>query len=53
MSRQLELYGFFRSGTSHRVRIVLNLKGLAYAYRPANLRSGEHTHEAHRGMAHT
>lgn len=50
MSKQLELYGFFRSGTSHRVRIALNLKGLAYAYRPVNLRSGEHAHEAYRSV---
>lgn len=50
MSKQLELYGFFRSGTSHRVRIALNLKGLAYEYRPVNLRSGEHTQDAYRSV---
>ena len=27
----LKLYDFFRSGTSHRLRIALNLKGLSYA----------------------
>ena len=26
----MKLYGFFRSGTSHRLRIALNLKGLSY-----------------------
>ena len=26
----MKLYNFFRSGTSHRLRIALNLKGLAY-----------------------
>ncbi len=26
----MTLYGYFRSGTSHRTRIALNLKGLDY-----------------------
>jgi maleylpyruvate isomerase len=30
----LTLYGFFRSGTSHRLRIALNLKGLQYEQYP-------------------
>ena len=38
----LKLYNFFRSGTSHRLRIVLNLKGLAYEYVPVDLRSEQH-----------
>ncbi len=50
MSKRLELYGFFRSGTSHRARIALNLKGLAYEYRPVNLRSGEHAQDAYRSV---
>ncbi|EEG08654.1 maleylacetoacetate isomerase [Pseudogulbenkiania ferrooxidans] len=38
----LKLYNFFRSGTSHRLRIALNLKGLDYQYLPVDLRSEEH-----------
>lgn len=38
----MELLNFFRSGTSHRLRIALNLKGLQYEYRAVNLRRGEH-----------
>jgi len=28
----LKIYNYFRSGTSHRLRIVLNLKGLDWDY---------------------
>jgi maleylpyruvate isomerase len=35
----MRLYSFFRSGTSHRLRIALNLKGLAYAIEPVDLRA--------------
>jgi maleylpyruvate isomerase len=38
----MKLYNFFRSGTSHRLRIALNLKGLAYEYVPVDLRSEQH-----------
>ena len=38
----MKLYNFFRSGTSHRLRIALNLKGLRYEYIAVNLRSEEH-----------
>lgn len=38
----MQLYSFFRSGTSHRLRIALNLKGLAYKYRAVDLRSEQH-----------
>lgn len=38
----MELLNFFRSGTSHRLRIALNLKGLQYEYRAVNLRAEEH-----------
>jgi maleylpyruvate isomerase len=38
----MKLYNFFRSGTSHRLRIALNLKGLAYEYVPIDLRSEQH-----------
>lgn len=42
----MKLYNFFRSGTSHRLRIALNLKGIAYEYVPVDLRT-----EAHLGAA--
>ncbi|MDC7703314.1 maleylacetoacetate isomerase [Vogesella indigofera] len=35
------LYGYFRSSAAYRVRIVLNLKGLAYAQAPVSLLRGE------------
>jgi len=38
----MELFNFFRSRTSHRLRIALNLKGLQYEYRAVNLRREEH-----------
>ena len=36
----LVLYGYWRSGTSYRTRIALNLKGLAYEQAPIDLRVG-------------
>jgi maleylpyruvate isomerase len=38
----LKLYNFHASSTSYRVRIVLNLKGLAYEYIPIRLDRAEH-----------
>ena len=38
----MKLYTFFRSGTSHRLRIALNLKGLAYDTAFVHLPRGEH-----------
>jgi len=38
----MQLYSFFRSGTSHRVRIALNLKGLAAQYMAVDLRTEAH-----------
>jgi maleylpyruvate isomerase len=38
----MKLYSFFRSGTSHRLRIALNLKGLAYEQVAVDLRCEEH-----------
>ena len=35
------LYGYFRSSAAYRVRIRLNLKGLAYDQRSIHLRKGE------------
>lgn len=38
----MRLYNFFRSGTSHRLRIALNLKGIQYDYVAVDLRTEEH-----------
>jgi maleylpyruvate isomerase len=38
----MKLYGFFRSGTSHRLRIALNLKKLSYEQVAVDLRRDEH-----------
>ena len=38
----MKLYNFFRSGSSHRLRIALNLKGLEVEYVPINLRTEQH-----------
>jgi maleylpyruvate isomerase len=38
----LKLYNFWRSGTSHRLRIALNLKGLNYDYVAVHLGKEEH-----------
>lgn len=37
----MKLYSFFRSGSSYRLRIALNLKGLDYEYIGVNIRNGE------------
>jgi maleylpyruvate isomerase len=42
----MKLYNFFRSGTSHRLRIALNLKGLTYEQIAIDLRCEEHLGEA-------
>ncbi|CAN5514893.1 maleylacetoacetate isomerase [soil metagenome] len=38
----MQLYSFFNSSTSYRVRIALALKGLPYDYVPVNIRTGAH-----------
>ena len=38
----MQLFSFFRSGTSHRVRIALNLKALAAQYMVVDLRTEAH-----------
>ena len=42
----MKLYSFFRSGTSHRLRIALNLKGIATDYAAVDLRVDEQQKEA-------
>ncbi len=42
MSETMRLYDFFRSGSAHRLRIALNLKGLTYTQVPVDLRSEQH-----------
>lgn len=37
----IELHGYFRSSTTYRLRIALELKGLKYAYIPVNLLTSE------------
>lgn len=46
----MQLYNFFRSGTSHRLRIALNLKGLAYDYVAVDLRTEEHLGAAFKAL---
>lgn len=41
------LHGYWRSGTSYRTRIALNLKGLVYETAPVDLRTGEQTSDAY------
>lgn len=41
------LHGYFRSGTSYRTRIALNLKGLSYETRGIDLRTGAQTSDAY------
>ena len=43
----MKLYNYFRSSASFRVRIVLNLKGLAYEYVPVHIAKGEHKQSAY------
>ena len=46
----LALHNYFRSSTSVRVRVALNLKGLDYAYIAHHLRRGEHRSDAYRAV---
>lgn len=46
----LQLHNFFRSGTSHRLRIALNLKGLNYDYVAVDLRKNEHLGAAFKAL---
>jgi maleylpyruvate isomerase len=42
LSAMMKLHNYFRSSSSYRVRIALELKGLAYEYLPVHLVRGEH-----------
>jgi maleylpyruvate isomerase len=46
----LQLHNFFRSGTSHRLRIALNLKGLDYQYVAVSLAKQEHLSAAYKAL---
>lgn len=46
----MKLYGFFRSGTSHRLRIALNLKQLSYKQVAIDLRKDEHQGDTYRAV---
>jgi maleylpyruvate isomerase len=46
----MKLYSFFRSGTSHRLRIALNLKGIATDYAAVDLRVDEQQGEAFKSV---
>ncbi|WP_445356893.1 maleylacetoacetate isomerase [Microbulbifer sp. ANSA002] len=46
----MDLYGYFRSSASYRVRIGLNLKGLSYNYLPVNLVKGDQHSEQYRQL---
>jgi len=46
----MKLYGFFRSGTSHRLRIALNIKGLSYEQAAIDLRKEEHLGATYRAI---
>ncbi|PHS28263.1 MAG: maleylacetoacetate isomerase [Robiginitomaculum sp.] len=43
----IRLHNYYRSGTSHRVRIALNLKKVSYEYVPLNLLEKAHKSEAY------
>lgn len=44
------LHGYWRSGTSYRTRIALNLKGVAYEQAPVDLRAGDQASAAYRAL---
>nr|ALV86515.1 maleylacetoacetate isomerase [uncultured bacterium 21] len=47
----MELYNYFRSSASYRVRIALALKGLEYNYKPVHLTKNEHLHESYAAVS--
>lgn len=47
----MELYNYFRSSASYRVRIALALKGLDYDYMPVQLARNEHFKESYAALS--
>jgi maleylacetoacetate isomerase len=47
----VELYNYFRSSASYRVRIALALKGLDYDYKPVHLTKNEHLNESYAAVS--
>jgi len=47
----MELYNYFRSSASYRVRIACALKGLAYEYKPVHLAKNEHFNESYAAVS--
>ncbi len=46
----MKLYNFFRSSTSHRLRIALRFKGLDVQYVPVDLRSEQHLTDEYKAL---
>ncbi len=53
MLAAMKLYNYFRSSASFRVRIALELKGLAYDYVPVHLARGDHKLPAYAAVSPT
>ncbi|MCW5658847.1 MAG: maleylacetoacetate isomerase [Burkholderiaceae bacterium] len=47
----MELYNYFRSSASYRVRIALALKGLEYGYKPVHLAKNEQFNESYAAVS--
>jgi maleylacetoacetate isomerase/maleylpyruvate isomerase len=47
----MELYNYYRSSASYRVRIALALKDLAYDYKSVHLGKDEHFHESYAAVS--
>ncbi|MFO1219886.1 MAG: maleylacetoacetate isomerase [Burkholderiaceae bacterium] len=47
----MELYNYYRSSASYRVRIALALKGLAYEYKSVHLAKDEHFNESYAAVS--
>lgn len=47
----MQLYNYFRSSASYRVRIALALKGLAYDYMPVHLQKNEQMGESYQAVS--
>jgi maleylacetoacetate isomerase/maleylpyruvate isomerase len=47
----MELYNYFRSSASYRVRIALALKGLDYDYKSVHLTKNEHLNESYAAVS--